>query len=71
MANSTPLQFDIPDMTHAAAITSIEQAIRAIDPAADIVADLHTNRVMVGSTASAGDVAEAIAAAGFTVKAAG
>jgi copper chaperone CopZ len=64
-----PLQYDVPDREYCA--ESITKALPQTDPAAHVVADLHTERVMIGSTANAQDFAEAMTRAGLTVKTAG
>jgi copper chaperone/Cu+-exporting ATPase len=71
MAESTPLQFKVPDMDCKSCITSIETAVHKIDPDAHIAADLTTKRVVIGSdTAQAHEIAAAIEQAGFDVEAA-
>jgi copper chaperone len=70
MAYSTPLQFDVPDMNDESSVQAIQKAVRRVDPSAHVVADLESKRVIIGSEASAQEFAEAIAAAGFTIKAA-
>jgi copper chaperone CopZ len=71
MAESTPLQFDVPDMDCDDCIQSITEALRDIDPKAEVLADLTTKRVMIGAQMDAGRAAEAIEAAGFSPQAAG
>jgi copper chaperone CopZ len=71
MAESTPIQFDVPDMDCEACVRSITEALHKIDPKAEVVADLTTKRVMIGADIDAGQAAEAIEAAGFTPQAAG
>jgi copper chaperone CopZ len=71
MPDSTPLQFDIPDMDCASCVKSITTAIHKIDPAAHVTADLASKRVIIGATGDAQDYAAAIEGAGFTVQAAG
>jgi copper chaperone len=71
MAESTPLQFDIPDMVSEDNVRSITAALRKIDARTLVHADLGTKRLMVGAQIDAGRAAEAIEAAGFSVKAAG
>ena len=71
MAESTHLQFDVPDIRGEACISKIIAALRKLDPHADVTADLKTKRVLVGAQIDAGRAAEAIEGAGFSVKAAG
>jgi copper chaperone len=69
MAESTPLQFTVPDMDCESCIAAITTAVRRIDAQASIAADLETKHVVIGSTVEAHEVAAAIEDAGFTVKA--
>jgi copper chaperone CopZ len=71
MAQSTPLQFDVPDIHCDGCVKSITKAIKRVDPEAHVAADLETKRVIIGSSAQAHEIAEAIQAAGYEVKAAG
>ncbi len=68
MANSTPLQFDVPDMDCDACIASITKAVQRVDPKADVSADLETKRVVIGAQGEPHDFMAAIEAAGYTVK---
>jgi copper chaperone CopZ len=71
MAESTPLQFKVPDMDCQSCITSIETAVHKIDANAHVAADLATKRVVIGTaTAAAHDIMQAIEKAGFEIKAA-
>lgn len=70
MAQSTLLQFDVPDMNSQENIRSIIAAMRKLDPRADVTADLETKRILIGAEIDAGRAAEAIEAAGFSPKAA-
>ncbi len=71
MPESTPMQFNVPDMDCAACVKSITQAVHRIDATAAVSADLATKRVIIGATGEAHDFMTAIENAGFTVKAAG
>jgi copper chaperone CopZ len=71
MPDSTPLQFDIPDMDCQGCISSITKAVHKIDPEAQISADLTTKRVVIGGAGDAHAFMTAIEDAGFTVNAAG
>jgi copper chaperone CopZ len=71
MAQSTPLQFNIPDMDCQSCVKSITEAVHGIDKDAHVAADLKTKRVVVGSDAEAADIAAAIVGAGFSIEAAG
>lgn len=70
MAQST-LQFDVPDTNGQAAVSAITEALRKIDPRTDIHVYLITKLVLIGALIDGGRAAEAIEAAGFSVKAAG
>jgi copper chaperone CopZ len=70
MAQSTPLQFIVPDMSCESAVASIRISVRRLDQDASVAADLATKQVIVGSTRGADEIAHAIEDAGFTVKAA-
>jgi copper chaperone len=70
MAQSTPLQFTVPDMDCKSCVSSITDAIQQLDDKASVSADLETKQVVIGSTREAHEIAAAIEAAGFTVKAA-
>jgi copper chaperone len=70
MAHSTFLQFDVPGMGRPQQVRSIIKALKELDPKADVLADLDTKRLIIGAQIDAGRAAEAIEAAGFTVKAA-
>jgi copper chaperone CopZ len=68
MANSTPLQFDVPDMDCDACVASITKAVQRVDPQARVAADLATKRVVIGATGEPHDFMAAIEEAGYTVK---
>ncbi len=68
MANSTPLQFDVPDMDCEACIASITKAVQRLDPKASVSADLATKRVVIGADGESHDFIAAIEDAGYTVK---
>ncbi len=58
--------FNIPDMTCGHCVRTITQAVRSIDAAAQVQADLATHSIRVTSDASAASLSAAIAAAGYT-----
>jgi copper chaperone len=61
--------FTVPDMTCGGCVGSVTRAVKAIDPTADVEADLGSHRVVVRSSKSdSGPFARAIADAGFTVQ---
>ncbi len=57
--------FNIPDMTCGHCVKTITQAVRSVDAAAQVQADLATHSIGVTSTASAASLSAAIAAAGY------
>lgn len=71
MAESTPLQFDVPDMNCESCVNAIRQAVQKIDAKAHVYADLTTKRVVIGGDGDIHDYMAAVEGAGFTVKAAG
>jgi copper chaperone CopZ len=70
MAQSTPIQFDVPDMDCASCVAAITAAVHGIDAAADVHADLATKRVVVAGKGETQDYMAAIEGAGFTIKSA-
>lgn len=70
MAESTPLQFSVPDMDGESCVVSITDAVKRLDGGASVAADLETKHVVIGSTKQANEVVQAIEQAGYTVKAA-
>ncbi|MDE8344960.1 MAG: heavy-metal-associated domain-containing protein [Acidocella sp.] len=71
MAQSTPLQFTVPDMDCESCVRSITKAVHRVEPAAAVTADLATKLVMIGGSGDAHEYIAAIQDAGFTVQAAG
>ncbi len=68
MAQSTPLQFIVPDMDCEGCVSSITNAVQKLDADASVTADLESKQVVIGSTVEAHEIATAIEGAGFTVK---
>jgi copper chaperone len=62
--------FTVPDMTCDGCIKAITAAVRRVDPAATVTADLASHRVEVASAKPAAALAAAIDDAGFTAQAA-
>jgi copper chaperone len=60
-----PLEFTVPDMACGACANTIEKAIKAIDPAAEITADTTTKLVKIATTTDAAVLKQAIANAGY------
>jgi copper chaperone len=61
-------EFLIPDMSCDGCVRSVTNAVKQIDPAAAVAADLVGKRVRVESTATQESLAAAIRDAGFTVE---
>ena len=57
--------FNVPDMTCGHCVKTITRAVQAIDPKAQVQADLATHSIGVTSTASTASLSAAIAAAGY------
>lgn len=60
------MQFHIEDMTCGGCVRGVSAAIRSVDPAAAVKADLDTRQVEVQTSAPRDRLVAAIAAAGFT-----
>lgn len=61
------LQFTVPNMTCSACSDTITQAVKAIDPNAQIKADPKIKSVDIETQAAEAEVKQAITAAGYTV----
>ncbi len=59
------LQLKVPDMTCSACVETITKAVTAIDPVAQVEADLKTKMVSVETQQPEATVKEAIANAGY------
>jgi len=62
------LQFKVPDMACSACSHTITIAIKKVDPAATVQADLKTKLVQIESQASETLIRKAIATAGYTIE---
>lgn len=63
------LAFKVPDMTCGGCVGSVTRAVKAVDPTAEVEADLGARVVVVRSGRDdGGPFARAIAEAGFTVE---
>ena len=60
------LDLTIPDMTCGGCARGVTQAVKSIDPGAEVKIDLDTHKVQVTTSASAAAVKSAIAQAGFS-----
>jgi copper chaperone len=59
--------FEVQDMTCGHCVSSITQAVRALDPNAQVTADLATHRVGIESTTAGGTaLSVALREAGYT-----
>ncbi len=59
------LEFTVPDMACGACANTIEKAIKAIDPAAEITADTTTKLVKISTSTDADALKQAIEQAGY------
>jgi copper chaperone len=60
------LQLTIPDMACSACVSTITQAIHALDPSAQVQADTTTKLVIIETLLSGDEVQQAIQQAGYT-----
>ncbi len=60
------LEFDIPAMTCGHCVASVTEAIKAVDPAARVEADLAHKKLRVESRVEPGALRAALDAAGYT-----
>ncbi len=60
--------FRVPDMTCSGCVRAVTNAVRDVDAAASVDADLETKQVRVTSAAEADALAAAVREAGFTVE---
>lgn len=65
----TTLSVTVPDMACGACVTTITEAVQAVDPSAQIKTDLGSKAVDISASVSADALTEAIEKAGYTVKA--
>ncbi len=61
--------FRVPDMTCSGCVRAVTNAVREIDAAASVDADLETKQVRVTSAAALEALVESVREAGFTVEA--
>jgi copper chaperone len=59
------LEFTVPDMACGACANTIEKAIKAIDPRAEITADATTKLVKISTTTASETIKQAIEQAGY------
>ncbi|MDK1493783.1 heavy-metal-associated domain-containing protein [Sinorhizobium sp. 7-81] len=58
-------RYKIDDMSCGHCVSTVEKAIRGIDPAAKVNVDLGTKEVSVETTADSGMIAQALKTAGY------
>ena len=59
-------EFKVADMTCGHCVSSVTRAVKDLDASAQIEISLHARRVVVRSSASQAEIAEAIQEAGYT-----
>jgi copper chaperone len=59
--------FTIPDLACVACVSTIDRAVRAVDPQAKIIADPQTKLVQIESELPVATLATTIRGAGYTV----
>lgn len=59
------LKLNVPDMSCGHCVSAITEAIKTIDPAADVKTDLAAKSVTVQTTAPAAHIAKALDEAGY------
>lgn len=59
------VQFTVPDMACGACVSTIEKAVKAIDPAAEFEANTDSKVVKISTSQTADTMKQAIANAGY------
>ncbi len=59
------MKFTVPDMTCGHCVATVTKAVKSLDAAAEVKADLASKTVTVETTAAAGAVAKALEEAGY------
>jgi copper chaperone len=59
------MKFSVPDMTCGHCVSTVTKAVKALDPAAEVKADLGAKTVTVETTAPAAAVSKALDEAGY------
>jgi copper chaperone len=59
------VKLKVPDMGCDHCVRTIEKAVKGVDPAAAVTADLAASLVTVETTAESGKISDAIRAAGY------
>lgn len=65
----TTLSVTVPDMACGACVSTITQAVQAVDPSAEVKTDLGSKAVDITASVTAEALTEAIQQAGYTVQA--
>ncbi|HSM80260.1 MAG TPA: heavy-metal-associated domain-containing protein [Nodosilinea sp.] len=65
----TTLSVTVPDMACGACASTITQAVQAVDPSAQVNANLDAKTVEITASVTAAALTEAIQQAGYTVQA--
>ena len=65
MKDSTPVKLTVPDMTCGHCVSTVTKAVKALDAAADVKADLAAKTVTVETSAPAAAVSKALDEAGY------
>lgn len=63
----TTLSVTVPDMACGACVSTITQAVQAVDPSAEVKTDLASKAVAITASVTAEALTEAIQQAGYTV----
>lgn len=66
MTGATPMDFQVSDMTCQGCVNAITAAVRAVDPAGQVQADVPARQVRIASTLPRAAIAGAMRDAGFT-----
>lgn len=64
------LRYQVPDMSCGHCVQAVTQAVKGVDPNADVAADLDTKSVEVVSTAQGELIRQALRDAGYPAEAA-
>ncbi|MGV6847306.1 MAG: heavy-metal-associated domain-containing protein [Marinibacterium sp.] len=59
------MKFSVPDMSCGHCTAAIEKAVKELDPTAEVACDLDNRQVTIGTDLSDGDIAAALAQAGY------
>jgi copper chaperone len=65
----TTLSVTVPDMACGACVTTITEAVKAVDPSAEVKTNLESKAVEINASVTADALTQAIQQAGYTVQA--